>query len=187
VTVTDPAGHWKNFQMDAFGNLVLVSEPDPVLGTVTSQYTYDVLNHLTNVAMTRGTVTQNRIFNYINSSAPNVVTGLLQSATNPENATATNPEGGTVYYTYYPNNLLETKTDNKGQILTYVYDGYNRLQTVTWTNNRAVRKCSAPTITTACLPPWTLLKRSRRTPWGGSRRCNIQTQSAIFPAPTQSS
>jgi hypothetical protein len=37
--------------------------------------------------MTRNGTTQNRIFNYINSANPNVVTGLLQSATNPENGT----------------------------------------------------------------------------------------------------
>ena len=32
VTVTDPAGKWKTFTMDAFGNLVTVVEPDPTLG-----------------------------------------------------------------------------------------------------------------------------------------------------------
>ncbi len=54
------------------------------------------------------------------------VTGFLQSATNPEN--------GTVTYTYNANNLLASKTDAKSQKLTYQYDSYNRLTSVTWTN-----------------------------------------------------
>jgi RHS repeat-associated protein len=56
----------------------------------------------------------------------NTVGGFLLSATNPEN--------GTVTYTYGGNNLIATKTDAKGQLLTYAYDGYNRLTSVTWTN-----------------------------------------------------
>jgi YD repeat-containing protein len=36
VTVTDPAGKWKKFTMDAFGNLTSVVEPDPALGIVTT-------------------------------------------------------------------------------------------------------------------------------------------------------
>jgi len=122
VTVTDPAGKYKVFTMDAFGNLVNVGEQDPVLGTVNTGYTYDVLNHLTGVSMPRGTATQTRTFNY---NTGTTVTGFLQSATNPEN--------GTVTYTY-GGNLLASKTDAKNQKLTYQYDGYNRLTSVTWSN-----------------------------------------------------
>jgi len=63
VQVTDPAGHYKIFTMDAFGNLTEVSETDPSLGTVTTTYTYDMLNHLTGVSMPRGSTTQTRTFN----------------------------------------------------------------------------------------------------------------------------
>jgi len=128
VTVTDAAGKWKTFTVDAFGNLVTVLEPDPVLQTnVTTSYTYDVLNHLIGVSMPRGGTPQTRTFNY-NLPSPNstTVTAFLQSATNPEN--------GTVNYTY-SNGLLFSKTDAKGQQLTYQYDSYNRLSTVTWANN----------------------------------------------------
>ncbi len=127
VSVVDPANKWKALSTDAFGNLITVQEADPVLGTVETNYTYDVLNHLTQVSMTRGSNTQTRTFNY-NSGA--TVLGFLQSATNPEN--------GTVTYTYNTainTNTLASKTDAKNQQLTYQYDGYNRLTSVTWANN----------------------------------------------------
>ena len=120
VTVTDAAGNWKKLTTDAFGNLISVLEPDPTLGYVTTTYTYDVLNHLTQITMPRGTQTQTRTFNYTNPS--HIVGAFLLSASNPEN--------GTVTYTY-SNNLLATKTDAKGQQFTYQYDTYNRLKSVT--------------------------------------------------------
>jgi YD repeat-containing protein len=109
--------------MDAFGNLASVVEPDPSFGNVTTSYTYDVMNHLTQVSMQRGSHTQTRTFNYTSS---NVVGGFLLSATNPEN--------GTVTYIYNSNNTLASKTDAKSQNFTYQYDSYNRLTSVTWTN-----------------------------------------------------
>jgi len=123
VVATDPAGLTKSFTMDAFGNLVDVGEIDPALGLVQTTYTYDVLNHLTNVNMTRGTHTQTRTFNYNKPST--TVTAFLQSATNPEN--------GTVTYTYNSGttNTLASKTDAKGQKLTYEYDTLNRLTSIT--------------------------------------------------------
>ena len=63
VTVTDPAGHAKAFTMDAFGNLSSVVE-DPLVSNLTTNYTYDVLSHLTGVSMVRGGVTQTRTFTY---------------------------------------------------------------------------------------------------------------------------
>ncbi len=59
-----------------------------------------------------GTVTQTRTFNY-NGGV------LLQSATNPEN--------GTVSYTYNADNTVATKTDANGKTLTYSYDTLGRL------------------------------------------------------------
>jgi YD repeat-containing protein len=114
VTVTDPAGNTKIYTMDSFGNLLTVQETDPQLGSVTTSYTYDVMNHLIGVSMPRGTATQTRTFNYNVSGT--VVTAFLQSATNPEI--------GTVSYTYNSNNTLASKTDAKGQNFTYGYDTY---------------------------------------------------------------
>jgi len=117
VTVTDPAGKWKKFTMDAFGNLTSVQEPDPSLGTVTATYTYDILNNLIQATIPRGNNTQTRTFNYIN--ATNNPGAFLFSATTPEN--------GTVTYTYNTNATLASKTDAKGQQFSYTYASLNRL------------------------------------------------------------
>lgn len=37
VTVTDPAGKWKTYAMDGYGNLTQVSEPRPGGGTYTAR------------------------------------------------------------------------------------------------------------------------------------------------------
>ena len=101
VTVTDLAGHWKNYYTDALGHLVQVEEPNPAGGSYyETYYTYDLLDHLTQVSMPRPTGTQTRTFNYNNG-------GVLLSATNPEN--------GAVTYAYDSNHRLTTKTDAKGQ------------------------------------------------------------------------
>jgi YD repeat-containing protein len=86
TTITDPAGKWKKYTYDAFGQLVKVTEPDPLHGNVDTNYTYDTLGRLTVVSMPRGAVTQSRTFTYDGSSQ------RLLSATNPEN--------GTVSYAY---------------------------------------------------------------------------------------
>ncbi len=120
VTVTDPAGKWKRFTVDAFGNVTSVLEPDPTYTTVTTNYSYDVMNHLTQVSMPRGNSTQTRSFNY--SYVNGVITPYLLSATNPES--------GTVSYTYDTNGVMLTKTDAKGQQFTYGYDGYKRMTSI---------------------------------------------------------
>ena len=119
VTVTDPAGKWKKFTTDSLGNLITVQEPDPSLGTVSTNYTYDILDHLVTVSMPRGSNTQTRTFNYTSSRT---VGNDLLSATNPEN--------GTVTYTYNSDHTLATKTDAKNQLFTYTYDSYKRLTQV---------------------------------------------------------
>src|SRR5271165_3213164 len=144
VSVTDPAGKWKQYYMDSLGNVSLVVEPNPTtnptsppswsyatytsnpaLSNVTyhvTNYAYDVLNHLIQVTMPRYnassqiTTTQTRTFNYTTS---NQVGSLLLSATNPEN--------GTVTYTYGANNLIATKLDANNQKTVYSYDSYNRV------------------------------------------------------------
>jgi YD repeat-containing protein len=114
VRVTDPAGKQKRYQMDAFGHLTRVVE-DPAGLAYATTYAYDVLDHLTQVQQTRGGATQTRTFNYNNSP-------YLQSATNPEN--------GTVSYTYNSDGTLATKMDNTGVVTGYTYDSQKRLLTV---------------------------------------------------------
>jgi YD repeat-containing protein len=41
VTITDPAGKWKKYTMNALGNLTQVTEPRPGGGEYTTSYTYD--------------------------------------------------------------------------------------------------------------------------------------------------
>ena len=105
VKVTDPTGKSKTFTMDALGNLVLVQEPDPAApttSTYSTYYTYDVLEHLINVSMPRGSYTQTRSFDY--GSPPGA---YLMSATNPET--------GTVKYSYNPGGTLASKNDINNQ------------------------------------------------------------------------
>jgi len=133
VTVTDAAAHWKTFTSDAFGNLTLVHEPNPDYDPnnpgyapqyLDSTYTYDALNHLTQVSMTRTLpgpgnqpVTQTRTFNYTdpNTNAPGA---YLRSANNPEN--------GAITYTYNSDGTVASKTDAKNQKVMYTYDWAGR-------------------------------------------------------------
>ena len=75
--------------MHTFGNLTTVVEPDAsqtnTNNQATTNYTYDALNHLTNVSMPRrmpggNVVTQARAFNYVFNDS---ITAYLLSATNP--------------------------------------------------------------------------------------------------------
>jgi YD repeat-containing protein len=143
VTVTDPAGKWKTFTMDAFGNLTTVVEPDAsqtnASNQATTTYTYDALNHLIGVSMPRqmpggNVVTQTSTFNYL---VGNTITAYLQSATNPEN--------GTVSYSYNSDGTMATKLDAKGQALTYAYDGYGRVLTVSLAG--VLTPCCEPRVT----------------------------------------
>jgi YD repeat-containing protein len=105
--------------MDAMGSVTQVEEPKPAADTVHvgnyfTNYTYDVLNHLKQVTMPRRGVTQTRTFNYGTPPGANLLS-------------ATNPENGTVTYTYNANNLVATKTDAKNQQTQYTYDANNRV------------------------------------------------------------
>jgi len=114
TTVTDPAGKWKTSTVDAYGNLALVTEPNPAGGTFTTTYTYTRANQLTGVSMTRGNVTQTRTFVYTGSD--------MTSATNPEN--------GTVTYVYDSSHRVTSRTDALGSQTVYTYDSYGRLSEV---------------------------------------------------------
>jgi RHS repeat-associated protein len=124
VTVTDPAGKYKNMYMDKLGHLFSVQEPDPTYGLVSTNYTYDVLDHLTQVQMQRGSTTQYRTFNYTSAG---VTGGDLLSAANPEN--------GTLFYTYNATHTIATKVDAKNTHFAYTYDSFNRLLTVSAAGN----------------------------------------------------
>ncbi len=118
VKVIEPVvTRWKKFTLDALGRLVKVTEPRPGSpGSVDDTlYSYNALDKLTQVSMTRGSTTQIRSFVYDAEMR-------LSSVTQPEN--------GTVSYTYDAQARLATKTDAKNQRVEYVYDAYNRLSMV---------------------------------------------------------
>jgi RHS repeat-associated protein len=120
VTITDPAGKWKQYTMDAFGELTQVLEPSPNPGTEPNHvttYTYDVLGHLIQAQMPRtinGTVvTQTRAWTY--------------SPTTQWLSSVTQPETGTTSFTYNSDGTMATKTDAKSQQTQYTYDSYGDL------------------------------------------------------------
>ena len=80
-------------------------------GDYLTTYTYDGWDNLSQVSMPRAAGTQTRTFTYSGK--------LLLTATNPEN--------GTVTYTYNSYNKVATKTDAKGQAVVYTYDSIARL------------------------------------------------------------
>jgi RHS repeat-associated protein len=113
-TETDPAGKWKSFTTDAFGNLTVVGEPDPAnqpSGVLYTYYTYNGLNQLTDVSMPRNGQDHPRHFTWSGVD--------LSSATNPEN--------GTVTYQYDAAHHVTLRTDAKSQQTQYRYDAYGRL------------------------------------------------------------
>jgi YD repeat-containing protein len=114
TTVTDPALKTKTSTVDAYGNLVLMTEPNPAGGTFGTTYQYTPANQLTSVSLVRGNVTETRTYLYSGSD--------LVSATNPEN--------GTVNYTYDLSHHVLSRTDAVGSQTLYTYDSYGRLSEV---------------------------------------------------------
>jgi RHS repeat-associated protein len=135
VLATDQADKQRISRSDGLGRLVEVWEvkpveqqnPDPWLESVSfpqragvpgvstgyrTSYGYDVLGNLRAVSQPAGAQPgQTRTFAYDSLSR-------LTSATNPES--------GTVSYTYEPNGNLKTKTDARGVTANYTYDRLDR-------------------------------------------------------------
>ncbi len=121
---------WQGFRKDFYhrchGKPGLGHRTDPVLGTVVTSYTYDALNRLVTVSMPRGASTQTRSFQWTG--------GDMTSATNPEN--------GTVTYTYDGAHRMLSRTDAKGQKTQYTYDQYGRRTMVQHFNASQVEQIS---------------------------------------------
>ena len=75
-----------------------------------TNYTYDLWDNLSQVNMPRSAGTQTRTFVYTGSQLQN----------------ATNPETGSVNYSYNPDGTLARKIDAKGQTISYYYDNFQR-------------------------------------------------------------
>ena len=107
ITATSPAGKWKSQEVDAAGNLVKVTEPNPAGGTWDTAYVYNDRNMLLTVTTARPSSTQVRSFTYNNA-------GQALTSTNPENGTVTNTYDGSTA-------LLSYKVDAKENKVSY-YD-----------------------------------------------------------------
>jgi RHS repeat-associated protein len=112
--VTDPAGKWKTSTVDAYGNVIQVTEPNPAGGTFTTNYTY-----------TPGEPAHRRVDDPWQRH-PDPHLPLHGS----DLTSATNPENGTVTYTYDNSHHVTSRTDALGNQTQYTYDSYGRLTEV---------------------------------------------------------
>jgi RHS repeat-associated protein len=141
--VSDPAGNWKQLTNDVLGNLTTVVEPDPAnppTGTLTTSYAYDWMKHVSCVDVTRGGTLLQAPVSYTSNGVSCISyyangTGTKQTRTFVFNdagllTSATNPENGTVSYSYNADNTLHLKQDAKGQQSVYTYDTHKRLTEV---------------------------------------------------------
>jgi RHS repeat-associated protein len=136
ILVTDPTKRWRRSRADGLGRMVEVDEPNSISAAVNSNgcpgtgepiwvtsYGFDPLDDLTS-AVQNGS--HNRTFVY------NSLKLML---------TSTNPEVGTLTYTYDANGNVQTKRDGRGITTTYTYDVVNRELTRTYSDG-------TPTVTT---------------------------------------
>ncbi|HEX7314470.1 MAG TPA: hypothetical protein VF297_11130, partial [Pyrinomonadaceae bacterium] len=126
VTVTDQAGRVRRSRTDGLGRLVRVDEPSDANNTLggsdaptqPTAYAYDALGNLTRVRqggqLQHGVYTggQTRTFTY---------------STLARLSSAQNPESGTVAYEYDAAGNLKQRTDARGLITIYTYDGLHRV------------------------------------------------------------
>lgn len=110
---------------DHHGRLYKVTEPSGTAGAnVTTTYSYDSADRLTNVQTTASGVTQNRWFNYDGR-------GFLTSEDHPEKGATGN--GKVQYFTYDARGHASRVVDGPND-LTYVYDSAERLKDVKQTS-----------------------------------------------------
>ncbi|WP_353071992.1 RHS repeat-associated core domain-containing protein [Tunturiibacter gelidoferens] len=138
TTATDEVGNqWKR-TMDAIGRLTQVLEPSATspIPTLETDYTYDVLNNLTNVNQIGASGELPRTRSFTSDSLSRLI-----CASNPENsyapcpASATTPlPAGVESYSYDANGNLGSKTDARAIGTIYSYDGLNRLISKTPSN-----------------------------------------------------
>ncbi|HEV8589320.1 MAG TPA: RHS repeat-associated core domain-containing protein [Pyrinomonadaceae bacterium] len=106
VTATDQAGKSRKSVSDALGRLTSVYE-DPAGANYQTTYSYDVLDDL--ITVNQGVQTRSFVYDSLKR-----LTG------------ATNPESGTISYSYDNNGNILTKIDARSITTTIAYDALNR-------------------------------------------------------------
>ncbi len=119
TTVIDPAGNERREVRDGLGLLTQVIE-DPSGLNYSTTYLYDTLGNLTHV----GQGAQTRTFLYSSLSR-------LTSASNPES--------GTINYSYKDSGDLLTRTDARNIQTSFSYDPLHRIETKSYSDNTPAR------------------------------------------------
>jgi len=142
VTITDPAGKKRKSQTDAAGRLVAVTEPDSsnALNKVTL-YTYNVLDALASATDDAGTQTRAYTYDNLGRLVSTVTPEGGQTCFGTRSGTTCNQDG---YDSF--NNLL-TRTDSRGVVTSYTYDGLNRLKGVGYTVVTGVPSTASVSLT----------------------------------------
>ena len=129
TTVTDEVGNQRTSTSDSFGRLTAVAEaPNNSSYNYSTSYAYDTLNDLTGVTQNGSSPSYARIRSFSYDSLARLYS-------------ATNPESGTITYTYDANSNLLSKTapqpNQTGSatvITNYTYDALNRLTQKSYVN-----------------------------------------------------
>jgi RHS repeat-associated protein len=130
VTATDEVGRTQR-QFDGLGRLIAVTEQDPTSGslTQTTNYSYDLLNNLAQV--NQGGQIRSWKWDAM---------GRLLYENIPEQTATINDGTGTMRsckWTYNDFGLVTTKTDARGVLVFYGYDGLNHLTSITYNTTSA--------------------------------------------------
>ena len=139
VTVTDQVGRKIKRETDGLGRLVKVTEQDSS-GALTQEttYSYDLLDKLTGVNQGG----QTRAFKYD-------ALGRMTYERLPEQSATINDGAGAFWsskFTYTDFNAVATRTDARGVVTNYSYDGLNRLKTVSYNTYSAPGVAATPTV-----------------------------------------
>jgi len=125
VTETDETGCKVKTETDFLGRMWKVSEmSDPYTAYNRVTYTYDALDRITQITHAKGSGPQSQTRSFVYDGY-----GRLQSETNPES--------GTITYTYKPNDLVETVSDQRGVVRTYGYNTRNMVTGVSYNDGGA--------------------------------------------------
>lgn len=143
ITTTDPEGYVRKYEFGDLGRLDKVFEPDPDDSdnpTLWTQYTYNALGLLTEVDPFDSAV-QPRAYTYDDL-------GRVTTETIPETGgdSGAGHVAGTYTYTYNSAGQLETVTDPRGVVATYVYDALRRLKEVQYPATPPPNVASVPDV-----------------------------------------